>query len=94
MRESVAFGIRQFARAAGMAAVLIFAVPALGTASAESLAGVKVAQETTPLRMLGPQAQQCIASCESRAQECYHHARTDAAREGCEHFGSSCRRGC
>lgn len=80
-------------RAAGMAVVLILAAPALGTASAASVAGVQVAQ-TTPLRMVGPRAQRCIASCAQKAASCYRNARNNSARESCELYGSRCRRGC
>lgn len=50
--------------------------------------------QTTPLRILTPQAKHCISSCEARAQSCYHHATSEGARENCEVNGSHCKRGC
>lgn len=57
------------------------------------LAGTAMAQ-TTQLRILTPRAQRCIASCQQRAQSCYHHATSEGARENCEVNGSRCKRGC
>jgi hypothetical protein len=67
----------------GLAAIAAFAM----------FAGVAVAQ-ATPLRIMSPQAQRCVASCQARTQSCYSHAASEGAREVCEINGSHCKRGC
>jgi hypothetical protein len=56
-------------------------------------AGAAMAQ-TTPLRIMSPQARRCVASCQARTQSCYQHATSGGARENCEVNGSHCKRGC
>lgn len=67
----------------GLAAIAAFALFASAAAA-----------HATPLRIMSPQAQRCVASCQARTQSCYSHATSEGARENCEVNGSHCKRGC
>jgi hypothetical protein len=78
---------------------LVFAALLLGTMISEPSSAsansdpVRLAQ-TTPLRFLTPQQQQCDRACQESAQRCYRNAKNNSAREACENQGIRCRQRC
>jgi hypothetical protein len=80
-------------RAGAAIALLLFAALGLNLGSTESAKSEKLAQ-TTPLRILTPEAQQCQERCRARAQACYQSAKDNNAKEACENYSITCQEKC